>query len=549
MGNKIQFRRGTNTQRLTVTPDEGEPIWTNDSQAFWIGNGSTIGGIAISGDFYNDSNISSRLNNNILNLSSHIYNVSTDIYTNMSSKIENISAGECNTSNLSSRVSNLSSKVLINIQKLSNTSSRLYNHIVNVSSDIYINMSSRLNNISSGATTWLQLTDTPSVFTGHAGKYVKTNISENALEFESPAFKVHKLTLLNQRSTKAFTLSASPSNSYYNFSNTIPSNTIFVFLEMDFTGTTDLWLKEYNVSSTVNRWEGSRGVSCISINSASFTKSRSGFVGVRNKQAFFSNGGSNTGVDVYVTGYITEETKGKGMYTVPLMEEKQILTNGTATTFTKINLTNLLGDWNTFAHDDTFNIIGVYVAFDSAVAQDVYFRAVNSSDIGVLHKINATYPHETTFVPVDVDTADYDFKFEYKTSAGNNLNIWLEAIILESPGYVSDHIISLPVNRVMSLGTNNSTWYDALPQPSCLLSYIIRDAKIVCPLITISPGRMNITKYRPKNGSNSQIYTYNNGCGTCSLWVPIGNNQMYEYYSEGEGSNNLDLWSPSYIIV
>jgi len=44
----IQFKRGTNADRTSITPASGEPLWTTDTEAFYIGNGSTPGGILVS---------------------------------------------------------------------------------------------------------------------------------------------------------------------------------------------------------------------------------------------------------------------------------------------------------------------------------------------------------------------------------------------------------------------------------------------------------------------------------------------------------------------
>jgi hypothetical protein len=41
---KLQFRQGTDAERLLITPASGEPIWTTDTQKFYIGDGSTVGG-------------------------------------------------------------------------------------------------------------------------------------------------------------------------------------------------------------------------------------------------------------------------------------------------------------------------------------------------------------------------------------------------------------------------------------------------------------------------------------------------------------------------
>ncbi|MDB4300750.1 hypothetical protein N9961_01600, partial [bacterium] len=59
----LQFRRGTDSDRLTITPAAGEPIFTSDTKELFIGDGSTTGGIdlittklgSISGDIIPDT--------------------------------------------------------------------------------------------------------------------------------------------------------------------------------------------------------------------------------------------------------------------------------------------------------------------------------------------------------------------------------------------------------------------------------------------------------------------------------------------------------------
>lgn len=43
----LQFRRGTNAERLTITPAVGEPIWTTNTNRLYVGDGSTVGGVAV----------------------------------------------------------------------------------------------------------------------------------------------------------------------------------------------------------------------------------------------------------------------------------------------------------------------------------------------------------------------------------------------------------------------------------------------------------------------------------------------------------------------
>ena len=45
----LKIRRGTNDERMTVTPEVGEPVWTTDTDTLYIGDGETAGGVAVSG--------------------------------------------------------------------------------------------------------------------------------------------------------------------------------------------------------------------------------------------------------------------------------------------------------------------------------------------------------------------------------------------------------------------------------------------------------------------------------------------------------------------
>ena len=40
----LQIRRGTDAERLTITPAEGELIYTTDTKLLYVGDGSTAGG-------------------------------------------------------------------------------------------------------------------------------------------------------------------------------------------------------------------------------------------------------------------------------------------------------------------------------------------------------------------------------------------------------------------------------------------------------------------------------------------------------------------------
>ena len=45
----LQLRRGLAADRTSITPDAGEPIYTTDTKRLYIGDGSTAGGVIVSG--------------------------------------------------------------------------------------------------------------------------------------------------------------------------------------------------------------------------------------------------------------------------------------------------------------------------------------------------------------------------------------------------------------------------------------------------------------------------------------------------------------------
>jgi hypothetical protein len=51
----LKIRRGTDAERLTITPDEGELIYTTDGKSLYVGDGTTVGGNIIHGIGYTGS--------------------------------------------------------------------------------------------------------------------------------------------------------------------------------------------------------------------------------------------------------------------------------------------------------------------------------------------------------------------------------------------------------------------------------------------------------------------------------------------------------------
>lgn len=55
MATTIQVRRGGTTNRMGITPSAGEPVWDTDEKALYVGDGSTAGGVLVTGDNAVDS--------------------------------------------------------------------------------------------------------------------------------------------------------------------------------------------------------------------------------------------------------------------------------------------------------------------------------------------------------------------------------------------------------------------------------------------------------------------------------------------------------------
>ena len=53
MAQKIQIRRGVEAQRSLITPDAGELIFTTDAKQVYVGDGTTAGGVLVTGPYAN----------------------------------------------------------------------------------------------------------------------------------------------------------------------------------------------------------------------------------------------------------------------------------------------------------------------------------------------------------------------------------------------------------------------------------------------------------------------------------------------------------------
>ena len=62
----IKLRRGLNADRITITPESGEPLWTTDTKLLYIGDGTTVGGNPVGGGTGDVVGPSSSVNNRVV---------------------------------------------------------------------------------------------------------------------------------------------------------------------------------------------------------------------------------------------------------------------------------------------------------------------------------------------------------------------------------------------------------------------------------------------------------------------------------------------------
>jgi hypothetical protein len=323
--------------------------------------------------------------------------------------------------------------------------------------------------------------------------------------------QIAKLTLLNQRTALAFTVPANTNWTTYNFGDTVPSNTIVALCMLKGNGSSDINFRRVGDTSGTC-W--SFGASNNSFDGAIFA-----LIPVESQQTQSWNLGSVCAVDVYVVGYFTEETEGD-FYFEMFNQDNQVITNGTATAWTDVDISSLK------VVDSGLQIKGAYIVLDCATDQDVYFRAGGSAENGVLWEPDIAYPgpHLMGFIPVNSSGI-----FQYKTSSGNAINVYVEGLIHQASASISDRVrIYGSYNEESFASSNDSAWHTITPT---------NDAKVFCVSAYRSPGQMNTCKVRPTGGTNNQISYYKPSCGQFTLLVAKGTGGSFDYWNNADAAS------------
>lgn len=326
-------------------------------------------------------------------------------------------------------------------------------------------------------------------------------------------FTTAKLTLLNERSTKAFTIAAETSYTEYDFGTTIPTDTVVVLCMLRGYTANDLAFKKTE-AATRPITQYSMGADAKNFDGSLFA-----LVPVVGKTTWCSNAGASGAVDVYVVGYFVEDTEGD-FYFEMFDEDNQAITNGTATNWTSVNISSLQEE------DGGLTIKGAYIALDCATDQDVYFRAGGNTSNGVLWETDTNDPGTHLLGMTSVNSSGI---FEYKTSAGNAINVYVEGLIHEASASVSDKLRISDDNEESITMVSDSTWNEYTPGFT---------AKVYGVHMVQSPNSLNYAKTRPKGGTNAQNWMKKDSCGIYMILTAEGTGGAFEYWSDAAGGGS-----------
>jgi len=320
---------------------------------------------------------------------------------------------------------------------------------------------------------------------------------------------------------------------HYDFGSTIPSNTVMALCLIkltDFsrTGGSDLGVSLDDLGE--NPDVGGRGTALYSIGADNDDDSHGFFRGtffcyfpVENRGVYCSNeyavGGYANPIEVFVVGYITQETSGNGFYMDFSRQDYPVVSSGSASSWTDINLNSIV------PQHSGMTLKGVYIAVDRTVPNgagyETYFRRNGDTGDGVAWSNCLGDPgkHLIGWIPVSNNG------FQYRVADSRYpVNIWVEGFVFECSAGQGDRFeyqSNMQVYSVINSWTTSPSYS----------SY-----KAVFTLFLQSPGQMNTCMVRPSGASNNQLWYKKNSCGGISILTGLGSNSAFDYWKNPSGS-------------
>jgi hypothetical protein len=333
--------------------------------------------------------------------------------------------------------------------------------------------------------------------------------------------ETQRLTFLDQAiyafSVTPITTSSSETNNYwreYSFGTTVPSNAIMAFCMIKCTTASDIMFQLSGISEPSPGWV----VYSMGADNAYFDGSVFAYVPVNNRRVMAKNAqwtdGAACTVDISVVGYITQENGDHGFYLDLLSQDNTILSGGASRSWSQVDSPTQLGHAGS-----GFQLVGVYIALDCSVDQNVYFRKKGSTSSGLVWEPDPNDPgtHLLGIIPVSESGS-----FEYYTSSGSPVTIYLEGFVFQCPISNGDKI-------KFSSGTRTTLTADGVWHAGPNVS-----AKAVFSMPLQSPGGINTYKVRSVGGSNSQLWIKKNTCGIYAVLTPLSSGR-FDYWSDARG--------------
>jgi hypothetical protein len=244
------------------------------------------------------------------------------------------------------------------------------------------------------------------------------------------------------------------------------------------------------------------------------------------KKAYCFNAGDADTAKIYLYGWVieTNETSEYGNQWVYLDSEQQVLTNSNAISWSDVNCSSYIPG----------SISSIWVTVTSAKDQIIYFRQKGSSKEGISVKISSDSPQQLL-----IPTNDWG-SFQYYTSYGYNVNIWLHTYLKKCSIYSGDRFLAnnkTTWNNISCDGKWHSLNLSATPDVGYSIANHAGKAKFVFISAGKSPNAIGTVKFRMNGTSNVQDYRYLNGCGGIAFLVGVDSSFTVDYSFNKSSTN------------
>lgn len=343
----------------------------------------------------------------------------------------------------------------------------------------------------------------------------------------------------------------------YSFGNSVPSNTvialcIFRLLNVgvpnpDFGGVAvggaDFCVCTAHVdpSQPVDSYPG---YACYSVGADKMWWYGSWFayIPVNDGIVWCSNAGYVCPVDVWVVGYVTEETKTSVGYYMDFTTSDVLVNSSASSSWTTVDLSSIMASHPGYA------LKGVYIAINCSItrrepAQNISFRQIGSSTSGVDWTMCYNDPGSHTVGWIGAERNG----FEWKTDGASPISMWVEGFVFECPRTEGD---SFEIRGPTLFSHTGNVW--GASSPIWGTSPAFSGVKALIATHMQTQGIMGKFQVRPSGAANVQIWHGKTTCGTISILVGLGGDGAFQYCSTQSLGSERDfsvMWAASMVVL